>query len=89
MPTSRLTSRGLVTIPREVRKRLGLKQGDQLVFRVDRAGRLTVELQTPRPLGDLPGLLHHLVGDRPATIEQMKDTMRVRTREKVLSEKKG
>lgn len=27
-----LTSKGQITIPQEVRKRLGLKQGDQVVF---------------------------------------------------------
>jgi len=89
MSRSTLTSKGQVTIPKEVRERLGLKQGDQLIFRFDEAGRLTVEPQTPRLLGSLPGLLRHLAGERPATIEEMKEAVRARVREKVLSEKKG
>jgi AbrB family looped-hinge helix DNA binding protein len=43
MPKSTLTSRGQVTIPKEVRDRWGLKQGDQLVCRFDAGGKLTVE----------------------------------------------
>lgn len=40
MPKTTLTSKGQVTIPKEIRQRLGLKQGDQLNFRFDGAGRL-------------------------------------------------
>lgn len=76
MPKTTLTSKGQVTIPREIRQRLGLKQGDQLVFRFDEAGRLTVEPVSPNLLGDLPGLLHHRAGERPATIEEMNEAVR-------------
>ncbi len=33
--TATLTSKGQVTIPQEVRQRLGLKQGDQIAFEVE------------------------------------------------------
>lgn len=33
--TAKLTSKGQVTVPREVRERLGLKQGDDLIFEID------------------------------------------------------
>ena len=44
MPTSRVTSKGQVTIPFEVRKALDIEQGDDLVFEVgeDRSARLRV-----------------------------------------------
>ncbi|MEA2564192.1 MAG: prlF antitoxin for toxin YhaV toxin [Acidobacteriota bacterium] len=40
MSASTLTSKGQVTIPKEVRERLGLKEGDRLVFRFDDEGNL-------------------------------------------------
>ncbi len=76
MPKTTLTSKGQVTIPREIRLRLGLKQGDQLNFRFDEAGRLTVEAASPNILGDLPGFLRHRAGKRPATIEEMDEAVR-------------
>lgn len=76
MPRTTLTSKGQVTIPKEIRQRLGLRQGDQLIFRFDEAGRLTVEPASPNLLGDLPGLLHHRAGKRPATIEEMNKAVR-------------
>lgn len=44
MPTSRVTSKGQVTIPFEVRKALDIEQGDELLFEVgaDRTARLRV-----------------------------------------------
>jgi AbrB family looped-hinge helix DNA binding protein len=32
---ARVTSKGQVTVPREVREALGIKEGDQIVFRVE------------------------------------------------------
>lgn len=44
MPISRVTSKGQVTIPAEVRKALDIEQGDDLLFEVgaDRTARLRV-----------------------------------------------
>ncbi|HVT14592.1 MAG TPA: AbrB/MazE/SpoVT family DNA-binding domain-containing protein [Thermoanaerobaculia bacterium] len=84
MAKATLTSKGQVTIPKEVRDRLGLKEGDQLVFRFDEAGRLSVEPASPSPLRNLPGLLRHLAGDKPATIEEMKEAVRARARKKLI-----
>jgi antitoxin PrlF len=76
VPKTTLTSKGQVTIPKEIRQRLGLRQGDQLIFRFDEAGRLTVEPASLNLLGDLPGLLHHRAGKRPATIKEMDEAVR-------------
>lgn len=35
---AKLTTKGQITIPREVRDRLGLRAGDHVVFRLDEAG---------------------------------------------------
>jgi antitoxin PrlF len=86
MPKSTLTSKGQVTIPKEVRDRLGLKIGDRIVFRFDERGKLTVEAEAPNALGSLPGLLHHLAGERPASIEEMKEAVEARARSKFLRE---
>lgn len=72
MPTSKLTSNGRITIPKQVRDLLGLKAGDQVNFRFDKKGRLIVEPSKPGPLGKLVGLLAHLAGKQPVAIEDMK-----------------
>ena len=43
---STITSKGQVTIPAEVRRHLGLRQGDKLAFVIGDSG--TVELQVPK-----------------------------------------
>jgi antitoxin PrlF len=86
MPRTTLTSKGQVTIPKEIRQRLGLRQGDQLIFHFDERGRLTVEPADPNPLGDLPGLLHHRAAQRPATIEEMDEAVRQRAGRRFLRE---
>ena len=53
----RVTTKGQVTIPKEIRDRLSLHPGDVLDFRFDEQGKLTIEVSRDGPLGDLPGLL--------------------------------
>lgn len=59
MPNAKLTSKGQVTIPAEVREALGLKQGDMLAFestasyivvrRVPTAAEVAAELDAEEP----------------------------------------
>ena len=49
-----LTSKGQVTVPAQLRKALGLKAGDKLVFKQDAQGRFTLEART-EALVDLRG----------------------------------
>ncbi len=61
MLRAKLTSKGQLTIPKDVRDRLGLKSGDRVVFEFeDDAVRLRVERR--KGLGEL-------VGSLPATRE--------------------
>ena len=57
MPTSRVTSKGQVTIPSEVRKALDIEQGDDLLFEVgaDQTARLRVVKR--KKLSDFYGAL--------------------------------
>lgn len=43
MASARLTSKGQLTVPKEIRRHLGVKQGDRLEFRKDSGGRVWVE----------------------------------------------
>jgi antitoxin PrlF len=78
MVTSTLTSKGQITVPKEIRDRLGLKEGDRLVFQFDDRGNLLVRPEAEGPLGRLPGLLHHYAKERPATVEEMKEAVKKR-----------
>jgi len=56
MPSSTLTSKGQVTIPKAVREELGLREGDRVAFRVLGDGSVVVEPETIDLL-DLRGIL--------------------------------
>jgi antitoxin PrlF len=66
---STITSKGQVTIPAEVRKHLGLKQGDKVAFVLDDAGK--VELKAPKypTVASLAGAAGTL--SKPRNIEEM------------------
>ncbi|MDP9122244.1 MAG: AbrB/MazE/SpoVT family DNA-binding domain-containing protein [Acidobacteriota bacterium] len=75
MPKSTLTSKGQITIPKEVRDLMGLRVGDRLEFRVDGRGQILLQPEAQGPLGRLPGLLRHLAPGRPVTVEQMNEAV--------------
>ena len=56
MPSTTLTSKGQVTIPKAVRDELGLRVGDRVAFRVLEDGTVVVEPETVELL-DLEGIL--------------------------------
>lgn len=82
MPVSTLTSKGQITIPKEIRDKLGLKVGDRLLFTLDRKGSVVLRAQRHSPLGTMPGLLGHLAGKRAVSIEEMRKAVRARARRK-------
>lgn len=51
-----LTSKGQVTVPREIRERLGLKSGDKMAFTMLSDGTVVMRPKTRR-LADLAGSL--------------------------------
>lgn len=76
MASTTLTSKGQVTIPKEIRERLGLRAGDRLVFAFDAEGNLVVRREGPTDLDEVQGALHHLAGDRPVSVEEMRAAVR-------------
>ena len=55
MPIATITSKGQVTLPKEIRDRLGLAAGDRVDFRIDENGKVVME---PRiPIDRLYGIL--------------------------------
>jgi|CXWL01.1.fsa_nt_gi AbrB family looped-hinge helix DNA binding protein len=52
LASSTLTSRGRLTLPKAVRRALGVKAGDSLAWELDDQGRLTVKAGRPHTLAD-------------------------------------
>jgi AbrB family looped-hinge helix DNA binding protein len=69
MPTATVTTKGQVTIPKEVRKRLGIETGDRLSFVLQEDGSVIVKPIT-RHVRELGGLLHRS-GQRAVSIHEM------------------
>ena len=73
MPSAKLTSKGQITVPREVREALGLHSGDRLAFVVRDDGTFTVAAEKVK-LSSLAGSVRSKV--KGVTIEQMNEAIR-------------
>jgi AbrB family looped-hinge helix DNA binding protein len=73
MPTSTLTSKGQLTVPKAIRDRLGLHEGDRVEFRVTGEGQVVVEVGTV-DLRDLRGALKR--EGRSVSVEEMEEAVR-------------
>lgn len=73
MPASTLTSKGQLTVPKAIRNRLGLHEGDRVEFRVTEQGQVVVEAATV-DLRDLRGALKSR--RRRTTVEEMEEAVR-------------
>ena len=63
-----MTSKGQITVPKDVRIKLGLKPGDRVRFLVEADGRVRL-LPAKRDIGELVGILPK--PKRALTIEEM------------------
>lgn len=77
-----VTSKGQVTIPKPVRERLGLEAGDKLRFHFQDDGKVVVEPERKSPLGRLPGMLREFAQAKPVSVEEMREGIRRRARQK-------
>lgn len=74
MPSATVTSKGQITVPLEVRKKLGLKAGDRIEFvRNEKTGKIEF-IPATVPLRSLLGVLPK--PDKPVTLEEMNETIR-------------
>ena len=77
MNTAKVTSKGQVTIPKEVRELLAIETGDRLAFALEEDGRLRVSRirHEARPLR---GMLSEYAKGRPVDDEQVRAALRRR-----------
>lgn len=74
---SKLTTKGQVTVPEPIRKRLRLEAGDRLEWRVDDRGGVVV-----RRVGGSLDTIQGLLGcpPRPVSVDEMDEAVRNRIR---------
>jgi len=75
MPISTITAKGQVTIPKAIRERLSLVEGDRLEFSIDDAGRIVAR---PQEVDEVCGSLRDFAPDIPVTVEAMNKAVRKR-----------
>lgn len=78
MRSAALTSKGQITVPKDIRAALGVHPGDRLAFRIHDNGTVTVEAETV-DLRSLRGSVRP--GVRGVSIEAMNEAIRQATRE--------
>ncbi len=78
MPKSTVTSKGQVTIPIEVRNKMGIEAGDELVFKIEKNDKISVFPLRRAPVRSLAGLLKRYALKEPVTLDEMKQTIRNR-----------
>ena len=69
MALAKISSKGQITIPLEVRRKLGLQPGDRIHFVLEKSGEVLLKARK-RPLEDLFGILQGAV-KRPLSVKQM------------------
>lgn len=76
MSEARLSSKGQLTVPRDIRDRLKLELGDKVRFRVGDDGRVVMEAAKYH-VSELYGMLRRKTS-KGLSVEQMEDALRVR-----------
>ncbi|MFQ6026864.1 MAG: AbrB/MazE/SpoVT family DNA-binding domain-containing protein [Dehalococcoidia bacterium] len=74
MATAKITSKGQITLPQEVRKRLGIGPGDEVEFREENGKYVLVKKVTESPFDNYLGFLKDQRGSDPDQIvRQLRD----------------
>lgn len=73
MPTGTLTSKGQITIPKEIRERLRLQTGHRLEFLIDSNGTVTL-IPRNKDIRSLKGILRPK-RKRPVSVEEMNEAI--------------
>jgi len=74
MPTATLTSKGQITLPRQVRQHLGVETGDAVDFVIGADGEVRVRVGEIE-VTELKGLFKQ-PGRRPVTVDEMDAAIR-------------
>ena len=78
---SRVTSQGQISIPTDVRRKLGIGPGSMLEWQED-GDRFIVRRSTRFSSEDIHGVLFPKQKPKPRTLDQMKEGIRRRARER-------
>ena len=73
MPTATITSKGQITLPREVRDHLHVREGDRVEFEIGRDGEVRVRPMTGS-VEELFGMLRR-PGTPPRSLEEIDEGM--------------
>lgn len=73
MPTATLSSKGQVTVPKEVRERLGINRGDRLDFILEADGSVCLR-PLRKSVRELAGILRR-EGQRPVSVREMDESI--------------
>ena len=76
-----MTSKGQITLPKEIRLKLGLKQGDRVRFIVEDDGRVRL-LPAKRDVSELMGILPR--PKRKLSLEEMDEAVQIAVARHVL-----
>ena len=80
MATATLTSKGQITIPKEIRKSLDLKKGDKIEFQLNEGNLATIKRISTR-IDEVAGILSKYA-DRTYSIEEMDEAVAEMLRQK-------
>lgn len=83
MSEATVTSKGQITLPKEVRTKLGLKQGDRVRFVIEDDGRVRL-LPAKRDISELVGILPR--PKRRISLEEMDEAVKVAVARHVLGD---
>ena len=73
MPRSTVTSKGQITIPKEIRDQMGLKTGDRIDFVRERNGRFSLK-PINTDFRSMRGMIKSPLG-RPITLKEMDEAI--------------
>jgi len=73
MPTATLTSKGQITIPKEIRDRLRLQTGHRVEFEIDKNGKVFL-VPRNRDIRSLKGIMRSK-RKTPVTVEEMNEAI--------------
>jgi antitoxin PrlF len=75
MAIATITSKGQITLPKEIRSRLNLKPGEKIDFRVDEETGMTVLIPLNKHVDEVFGMLHCRKGKKTVRTEDMDEAI--------------